>query len=138
MHELIYALQVLTLWVIMQPKQPRGDHRKDARGEVQDQNLRPFAAALVSMAGLGPSHAQYILQLPPESTISEEQQKDALRAAIKLYNTPENKNRVVEVNAMESLREARTQCAVCPGVSALPLGFSPLSSGQHITPCLSQ
>lgn len=83
---------------------------------MQDHNLKPFAAALVSMAGLGgPSDAQYILQLPPESTSSEEWQQDALQAAIKLYNTPDDMNRVVVVNAMESLREARTQCAVCPG-----------------------
>jgi hypothetical protein len=71
------------------------------------------------MAGLGESNAQYILQLPPASPVSEEHQRDALNSAIKLYNTPDDRNRVVAVNAMESLREARTQCAVCPGARAL-------------------
>ena len=67
------------------------------------------------MAALGPTSAQFILQLPPDSAVSEDYQHDALDAAVTLYNTALHRNRVVGVNAMESLREARTQCAVCPG-----------------------
>ena len=84
---------------------------------LQDQDLQPFAAALVSMAGLGPSKAQYILQLPPDSSITEQHQQDALQSAVNLHNSSYDRNRVVGVNAMESIREARTQCAVCPGIA---------------------
>ena len=72
------------------------------------------------MAALGPTSAQFILQLPPDSAVWQDHQHDALRGAVALYNTPAHRNRVVAVNAMESLREARTQCAVCPGAPCPP------------------
>jgi hypothetical protein len=102
---------------------------------VQDQNLQPFAAALVNMAGMELSKPQYVLQLPPSSRISGEHQQDALHAAINLFNTPEDMNRVVAVNAMESLREALTQCAVCPGEVVSPCPFSPGGGRNHDLLC---
>jgi hypothetical protein len=70
------------------------------------------------MAGLGPCKAKYILQLPADAPdVSKQHEVDALKSAVNLHNSARNRHRVVGVNAIESIREIRTQCAVCPGIA---------------------
>lgn len=77
----------------------------------------PFSATLVSLAALGDSDARIVLQLPHGARMLEPHRKDILQSAMNLHKGDDGQLKVIEVDALQSLRDAKTQCAVSPGAA---------------------
>lgn len=80
----------------------------------------PFSATLVSLAALGESDARVVLQLPHGARMAEPHGNDILKSAMNLHTGKDGQQKVVEVDALQSLRDAKTQCAVSPGAPPSP------------------
>eukprot|EP00892_Ulva_mutabilis_P008060 jgi/Ulvmu1/5626/UM023_0165.1 len=96
--------------IIMDPH--HGSHSQESHAPVP-----PVAATLVSLAALGDTDARVVLQLPHKAHTAYPHRQDTLKSAMNLHNGMATQPRVVEVDALQSLRDAKTQCAVSPGVA---------------------
>ena len=81
--------------------------------------MQPFAATLVSLAALGADQTRFVIQLPDEGIEAvADHQRDTLGAACRLHVDERGYGRVVEVDALKALSDAKVQCAVAPGACA--------------------
>jgi hypothetical protein len=81
---------------------------------------QPYAATLVSLAALGADKARFVIQLPEDGLHSKgEHFRDAMTAATRLHTDTKGREKVVQVDAIQALSDAKVQCAVNPGVSEL-------------------
>lgn len=77
--------------------------------------VQPSSATLVSLAALGDSDTCILLQLPHRDAPMPEHEGDMLRSATNLHIGTAAHPKLVQVDALQSLRDAKTQCAVSPG-----------------------
>lgn len=85
------------------------------------------SATLVSLAALGDSDARILLQLPCRDGPVAEYKRDILQSATHLHTSKDGQAKVTQVDALQSLRDAKTQCAVSPGAD--PFVFTPKPAG---------
>ena len=89
--------------------------RRDVQGEDQVQS---YAATLVSLAALGADDARFVIQLPAQGlNDAREHQRDELHSASRLHVAKNGSDRVVLVDALQSLSDAKVQCAISPGAA---------------------
>lgn len=82
--------------------------------------MQPFAATLVSLAALGADNARFVVQLPEEGLVAAApHERDTLTSACRLHLDGDGNERVVEVDALKALSDAKVQCTVSPGVLLL-------------------
>lgn len=77
--------------------------------------MPPFSATLVSLAALGESNTRVVLQLPHGAHMEAQHCQDMFESAKNLHKGTGAPVKVVEVDALQSLRDAKAQCAVSPG-----------------------
>lgn len=78
--------------------------------------VQPYAATLVSLAALGADDARFVIQLPEQGLHNTlEHQRDELHSASRLHVGSDGGDRVVLVDALRALSDAKVQCAVSPG-----------------------
>jgi hypothetical protein len=83
--------------------------------------VQRYAAALVSLAALGADDARLVVQVPEEGIgAAGSHQRDLLDSASRLHVDRRGVRRVVTVDALQALRDAKVQCAVSPGAPASP------------------
>ena len=70
----------------------------------------------MSLAALGADQTRFVIQLPDEGIEAvADHQRDTLGSACRLHVDERGYGRVVEVDALKALSDAKVQCAVAPG-----------------------
>lgn len=87
------------------------------RAVVQiDDHVQPSAATLVSLAAMGADNTRFVIQLPAGGHAAlHEHHRDSLQSAAQLHLDGDGSHRVVQVDALQALSEAKVQCALAPG-----------------------
>eukprot|EP00892_Ulva_mutabilis_P008063 jgi/Ulvmu1/5629/UM023_0168.1 len=96
--------------IVMNPENNDEEHGPDSR-------VQPSSATLVSLAAMGDSDARILLQMPCRDGPVADYKRDVLQSATNLHTDKAGQAKVVKVDALQSLRDAKTQCAVSPGVA---------------------
>jgi hypothetical protein len=87
---------------------------------VQDPpKVQPFAATLVSLAALGADNTRFVIQLPEDGSHTlGDHHMDSLQSASRLHPDGDGGNRVLQVDALKALTDAKVQCTIDPGAMA--------------------
>jgi hypothetical protein len=82
---------------------------------------QPYAATLVSLAAIGADNARFVLQLPEDGLHTQgEHYRDSMASATRLHIDHRGHDKVVQVDALQALSDAKVQCAVNPGALCPP------------------
>lgn len=82
--------------------------------------MQPFAATLVSLAALGADSTRFVIQLPDGGNeVLHAHHQDSLHSASRLHLDADGAHRVVQVDALKAISEAKVQCAISPGTTCL-------------------